>query len=282
MHRCRPANGELLVHGEPLTTEGATWCWQSGHRSALTRRRLLDPFTTECTNHDRKMPNPDIAPVSVCFEGSVTLLSDGEELTFGRLADVVVDSDNRMLHRVLGRVRSDGGRCWLSNVGTSIALVVSDLDGTSYARLTPGGSMPLPFARSAVAFSAGRANYRLTIEHAGLQTPIPLDPRVVVAERTVTASHLVFNDDQLALLGALARQRRTESASSSSTRRHLAQQLGWSQAKLGRKLDHLCIKLARAGVQGLVGVDGRAATQRQQVLADAAIELGLVAVDPPG
>jgi hypothetical protein len=230
------------------------------------------------------MPSHDIGRVSVVFEGSTVELSPGDAVTFGRHGDVVIDPDNRMLHRVLGRVWNDDTAWWLSNLGTSIALVVSDLDGASFARITPGGSIPLPFARSAVAFSAGRANYRLTLDLIG-RTPVAGEAvDVVSADRTVTASSLLFNDDQQALLAALVRHRRSASPTSSGTvtRDELARELGWSPAKLGRKLDHLCIKLARVGVQGLVGREGRHAMHRQQVLADTAVELGLIRPEPPG
>jgi hypothetical protein len=220
-------------------------------------------------------------PIVVDFEGATYEVNAGASLTFGRRGDVVVDPANRMLHRVLGSLTQRADGWWLSNVGSSIALVVSDLDGASFARVVPGGSMPLPFARSAIAFSAGRANYRLTVVQPGWTAHYAAPPELYPTEPTVTASRLVFNDEQYVLLAALARSRAVgpPGQPSVASRRQLARELGWSQAKLGRKLDHLCNKLARAGVPGLIGAAGRPAANRRQLLADAAVELGLVRND---
>jgi hypothetical protein len=231
---------------------------------------------------DQMMSNHAPDRILVSFEGATHAVAATDALTFGRHGDVVIDPANRMLHRLLGRFTNADGSWWLSNLGSSIALVVSDLDGASFARVVPGGSIPLPFERSAVAFSAGRANYRLTVEQLGWNPRSVVTGATESTEPTVTASSLVFNDEQYALLAALARHRSTGAPGQPMvSRRQLAQELGWSDAKLGRKLDHLCTKLARAGVPGLVGRAGRTADNRRQLLADAAVELGLVCREQP-
>ncbi len=54
--------------------------------------------------------------------------------------------------------------------------------------------------------------------------------------------------------------------------RQLANELGWSLPKFNRKLDHLCKKFARAGVQGVVGSAFGSATQRRVILANFVVE----------
>jgi hypothetical protein len=56
----------------------------------------------------------------------------------------------------------------------------------------------------------------------------------------------------------------------------VAARLGWTLAKFNRKLDHLCVKLARAGVAGVHGDLGQLATDRRRVLVEHALEVGLV------
>jgi hypothetical protein len=220
--------------------------------------------------------------LTVEFEGHVWRPVSGDEVTFGRAADIVVDPSNLSLHRVLGRIRRVDRRWFLANVGRSVSLVASDTDGASFARIAPGTEVPLPFPRTTVKFSAGRANYRLTIE---------VDPATWIGdttddgairpntlERTLTSSGLVFNEEQFALLCALAAPRLDGPITSADlpSNRQLARQLGWSPAKLTRKLDHLCAKFARVGVNGLVGSTAGTATERRLLLADLAVEHRIV------
>jgi len=58
-----------------------------------------------------------------------------------------------------------------------------------------------------------------------------------------------------------------------------ARRLGWSLSKFNRKLDHLCLKLSKVGVDGLHGEDGLQATGRRRRLVDHALEVELVSVD---
>ncbi len=229
--------------------------------------------------HDRT------AAPSLTVELDATLwqFGPGDEVTFGRDADIVVDPSNLSLHRVLGRLRCADGRWHLANVGRTVSLVASDTDGASFARIAPGTDMPLPFPRTTVKFSAGRANYRLTIEVDPASWVVdsnatsPTQPTSV--ERTLTASGLVFNEEQFELLCALAAPRLDGPITSADlpSNRQLARQLGWSPAKLTRKLDHLCAKFARVGVNGLVGSTAGTATERRLLLADLAVEHRIVA-----
>src|SRR4051794_9169720 len=68
-------------------------------RRGLLRLALLRPAGTR-----REMSDPNLY---VDFIGELSTVEPGDELTFGRQADLHVD-DNRHLHRVLGRFWSRG------------------------------------------------------------------------------------------------------------------------------------------------------------------------------
>jgi hypothetical protein len=88
-----------------------------------------------------------------------------------------------------------------------------------------------------------------------------------------------LNDDQRLLLAALCEPRLRDPADRWApvpSNRSVAARLGWTLAKFNRKLDHLCVKLARAGVAGVHGDLGQLATDRRRVLVEHALEVGLV------
>ena len=88
-----------LEPGRPQIVEpGATVYFGSRSFTVLGRRRVTD------------------LRLRVDFIGEVTEVEPGEELTFGRQADLHID-DNRHLHRVLGRFWSRGDAWWLTNEG---------------------------------------------------------------------------------------------------------------------------------------------------------------------
>lgn len=225
------------------------------------------------------MPEDDADGVTVVFEDVRRPLSAAESLSFGREADLVIDAANRSMHRRLGLIRHDEG--WvLENLGRSVTLVATDLDGASYARVTPGAVVPIPFANTALAFSCGSANYRMSL-HLGRPPSVtaPSEPsRLDATDATLTSTSIVFNDEQYVLLEALARSRFDGPVSPGAlpSNRQLARELGWSTTKLTRKLDHLCAKLAKAGLTGLVGDTADTATDRRLRLAEIAVEHRLV------
>ncbi len=202
-----------------------------------------------------------------------------ETLTFGRAGDVVIDETNRELHRVQGTISATNGQWLIENNGRSAALIVTDLDGASYVRIAAGATLPIPFKNNAVTFSAGRSNYRLQIEHPS--HPGPRSASVIassVADRTLTTGALVFNDEQFQLMVALSERRLIGpiTAADLPSNREVAKRLGWSLTKVNRKLDHLCIKLDKAGVGGLRGSIDNVAVERRLALADFAVERGIV------
>lgn len=55
-----------------------------------------------------------------------------------------------------------------------------------------------------------------------------------------------------------------------------ARRLGWTTTRFNRKLDNVCQKLAKVGVQGLHGAPGELASNRRARLVEYAIAVRLV------
>ncbi len=214
----------------------------------------------------------------VGFVGETRRLSEGNELTFGREAQLEIDT-NPYLHRRLGLFRFENGSWWLHNIGSAIALDVIDAQSSSRATVAPGAGMPITFEQCFVQFQASTVAYRLelTVETATVAgRPAVSD---LEGKKTLTASEVDLNDEQRMLLAALAEPRiRNVGAPRSAlpTNRQVAARLGWSMPKFNRKLDHLCTKFNRLGVPGVKGDLGKLATNRRQALVDHALRVQLV------
>ena len=219
--------------------------------------------------------------LTVEFAGEQRVLEAGDELTFGRSGDLVID-ENRYLHRLLGRFHAADGMWWLTNVGRAIALTVSDAESPSFARLSPGATVPLSFGAARVTFDAGGAMYQVNYEIEGTSARSDQPPGEELVdhdiEATKTASSLPLSDEQRLLLVALAEVQLREPGRDIElpTNRQLAASLGWTITKLNRKLDGLCRKYAAAGVRGLHGSSGELAKDRRSRLVEHAIQTGII------
>ena len=230
---------------------------------------------------------PDLV---VEFVGDERVLSPGDELTFGRSADLVID-ENRYLHRVVGRFAWTNGMWWLSNVGSAIPLAMADTDSPSFVRVAPGATVPIPFGSATLGFEAGGRSYELRVEVLSELTGFGLDPAAVEsdpdgagAELTTTAASLPLTDEQRLLLVALAEPRLRDVPGSEQlpTNRQIAHMFGWTITKFNRKLDGLCIKYAAAGVSGLRGSSDLLARDRRVRLTDHVVHAGIIsAADLP-
>ena len=216
------------------------------------------------------------------FVGDERALSPGDELTFGRAADLVVD-ENPYLHRVLGRFSWRDGMWWLANTGSSIALRLSDATSPSFVKVAPGVRVPVTFESSRLAFEAGASNYELRVE---LLTEFgPADERpdegAPDAEATTSASDLPLNDEQRLLLVALAAPALRDAGAEPElpTNREVAATLGWTITTFNRKLDGLCRKYSAAGVSGLRGSSDLLARDRRLRLVEHVVTSGVVGPD---
>lgn len=231
------------------------------------------------------------AELEVEFCGATNVVLPGSSLSFGRLADIVID-DNPYLHRLLGVFVERDGLWWLQNVGSRIVLDVADRGSASIFSIKPGAQSPVPFGEALVRFSAGRSSYEISVRCA-VQMEIPERVTPADGEHTITMGNLPMTRDQLRLVLALAEPSlrdpyQRELAIPSN--RQAAQRLGWTITRFNRKLDNVCQKLSKRGVPGLHGDIAELATDRRRRLVEYAIASGMVTpghlvlldADPPG
>lgn len=220
------------------------------------------------------------------FVGHERVLTPGDELTFGRSADLVID-DNRYLHRLMGQLSWSSAMWWLANTGSSIALRLADANGPSYTKVAPGSSVPLTFETASITFEAGGRSYELRTEllieaplfaiEAGVGEAGVGEHDGVDLEATTTVGSLPLNDEQRLLLVALAEPwLRADGPLELATNRQIAARLGWTITKYNRKLDWLCQKFAAAGVSGLRGSSDLLARDRRFRLAEHVLDAGIV------
>ncbi len=216
----------------------------------------------------------------VSFCGESIRLVPGRELTFGREADLIIDTDRR-LHRLLGRFRFERSFWWLDNVGSAIPLKVTDLDSWSSSELAPGATAALTFGRARLRFGVGDLSFAIDIESGApsLAPPVPLiedssSPTLVMVNVPLTA-------DQKLILVALSELALLDPSPTTQVppSRRAARRLGWSITTFNRKLDNVCDKYSRAGVAGLKGDTGALASGRRQKLVEHVVRNGVVRVE---
>lgn len=200
-------------------------------------------------------------------------------LTIGREADVVVD-DNPYLHRRFLQVGHSDGLWWIVNVGDQLTATVADSDGRVEAWLAPGARLPVVFSHTVVRFTAGPTTYELDI----FTENEMFTEAVTMPDSTgeTTVGLLPFTRDQLLLVLALAEpalRREGKGASSVPSSADAARRLGWKTTRFNRKLDNVCQKLAKIGVQGLHGAPGELASNRRARLVEYAMAVRLVTPD---
>jgi hypothetical protein len=222
----------------------------------------------------------------VDFIGEVTTVEPGDELTFGRQADLHVD-DNRHLHRVLGRFWSRGDSWWLTNEGRSITIQIADADSRSNVQLAPGSEIALSFPNSVLRFRAGITEYEIAVHvpdrgaDEGDDEDDPLDADAEDEGDTIALGDIMLTPEQRLLLLALGEStlRDPHSSDELPTNRAVARRLGWSITKFNRKLDNLCDRFTKLGVGGLRGSVDQLATDRRRRLVEHAVESGLITRD---
>jgi len=216
--------------------------------------------------------------LSVEFLDEMWELEPGQDLSFGRAADLVVDESNLFLHRVLGVFRHARSTWWLHNAGEWLELEVRTDRGSTHS-LVPGARVAL-VVPAMISFAAGKAKYAIRAVPAE-----PLDDsevRIVLdAPRTNRFGVIELNDEQRLVLTALCEKHLLDPSSNGSlpSNRAIAHRLGWSITKFNRKLDYLCRRLATAGVTGLKGAPGERAADRRLRLVEHALATELISSD---
>jgi hypothetical protein len=213
----------------------------------------------------------------VHFCGEEYDIRAGEVFAIGREGDLAID-DNPYLHRRFLELQNEGSLWWLANVGSQLTATISDEHGVMQAWLSPAARLPLVFNRTLVWFSAGPTTYELEVilEQAPF-TPVATRTPTEFGRTTVGRSD--FTPDQMLMVIALCEQallRGHYGAATLPTSGQAAARLGWTITKFNRKLDNVCQKLARAGVQGLHGGPDGLALNRRARLVEYALSTRLV------
>jgi hypothetical protein len=230
---------------------------------------------TASTDEAPVQPGTDERRVDIEFCGEWFSVTSGHEFTIGREGDLVVD-DNPFLHRRLLEIREFEGIWLLENVGSRLAVTVTDGGGRLQSWLAPSGRLPLVFGRTTVVFTAGPTTYEIALHVA---EPVFSETQPRSGEGTTTIGDVTFTLSQRQLILALAEPMLLREGSGMGeipTSSAAAQRLGWSVTRFNRKLDNVCDKLDRMGVQGLRGGVRSYATNRRIRLVEYALAARLV------
>ena len=231
---------------------------------------------------ERDTASPVSASPVLDFCGEITVV-DHEPFTIGRDADLVIEDDNRFLHRHFLTVSFRQGVWLLTNVGGQLTATVSDPDGRLEAFLAPGAVLPIVFEQTLVRFTAGPTTYEFTIR---LPLPSFVASRIDQADSgDTTVGRVIMTPDQMRLVLALAEpalRGGNRAATTMPSSADAAHRLAWTTTKFNRKLDNVCQKLAAQGVRGLHGEPGRLASNRRARLVEYALAVRLVTRDDVG
>nr|WP_231916256.1 hypothetical protein [Microbacterium karelineae] len=218
-----------------------------------------------------------LSAVRVEFSGETYSVDPGETFTIGREGDLEVD-DNPYLHRAFLELSCVDGMWWLANIGSRLSATVSSAGGAVQSWLSPGARLPLVFENSVIVFTAGPTTYEVSV-HVHLPTYAVSNQVQTSVSGETTVMPVRFTPSQKQLIVALAEpmlRREGVSVSDLPSSASAAERLGWSMSKFNRKLDHVCEKLDRMGVQGLRGAPGKLAMNRRARLVEYAVSSQLV------
>jgi hypothetical protein len=220
-----------------------------------------------------------VTPLKVEFCGEWYPVDPAQDFYVGRETDLTID-DNPYLHRRFLRIYQDFGLWWLGNVGALLSATVTDATGQVQAWLAPGAKLPIVFQTMHVMFSAGSTTYDFTIhaETDFYNTSIAAEN----SSGTTTVMPVRLTSSQRLLIVALAEHVLAQSVpgrGSIPSSAEAAARLGWSMTTFNRKLDNVCEKLDKLGVDGLRGGKSKLATNRRARLVEYAATSHLVSAD---
>ncbi|MDR2380523.1 MAG: hypothetical protein LBE08_05010 [Bifidobacteriaceae bacterium] len=229
-------------------------------------------------------PNGAKIPASREAGGGLTLefgdrvfeVSPTQGFTIGRSGDLAFP-ENRYLHRHFLRLQYEHDFWWLVNVGERISPTVSDSQTGTQCWLAPGARLPVIFGQTLVVFSAGSDTYQLVLRS---DAPVWRDSAIgATVSGETTVGGITFTKSQKQLIVALAEsalKRGHTGVSHIPSSAEAAQRLRWTVTRFNRKLDNVCDKLDRFGVEGLRGGPDVHATNRRARLVEYAVATGLV------
>ena len=221
-------------------------------------------------------PDAKVGPLKIEFCGEWYEVMHPNDFHIGRESDLVID-DNPYLHRRFLRIYEDFGMWWLANVGTLLSATVTDATGQVQAWLAPGARLPIVFSQMQVLFSAGSTTYEFTVHSP--QDYFNASAVHAGSGGETTMAPVALTTTQRLLVVSLAEQmlrRDSPGRGEIPTSAEAAARLHWSMTTFNRKLDNVCDKLSKIGVQGLRGGKGNLATHRRLRLVEYAVATRLV------
>ena len=224
-------------------------------------------------------PTGVVGGLQIEHDGIVHDLDPACSFTIGREGDLAIDS-NKYLHRRFLCLEVEAGVWWISNVGQQMSVSLSAGDGSFQARLGPGTRVPIVFLHTLLQFTAGPTSYDVLVSNRSASFEYRSTDRATVGEDTVGNVRLTASQKLLlvALCEPLLRER-DSGVSGIPTSAVAAQRLGWPVTTFNRKLDNVCDRLDRFGIQGLRGGVGNLASNRKARLVEHALLVQLVTVD---
>ncbi|MFF2369639.1 hypothetical protein [Agromyces sp. NPDC058110] len=220
-----------------------------------------------------------VRPLRVEYCGEWYTVEPGRPFSIGRESDLTID-ENPYLHRTFLTLSDEYGLWWLSNVGQLLAATVSDATGSVQAWVAPGAKLPLVFQQVQVLFSAGATTYEFSIHAEDDFYNTSLTATADGGGTTILP--VTLTSSQRLLVVALAERVLVQPSAGRATVPTSAEasaRLGWSMTTFNRKLDNVCEKLDRLGVDGLRGGRGKLATNRRMRLVEYAVATRLVSAD---
>jgi len=125
---------------------------------------------------------PPASPIEIYFGGAHRTASDS--LTFGRAAELVINEDDRFLHRIAGEFVCEGGAWELRNRGSRGPLQLFASDGV-HVVLPPGGRTVLTAGTGTISCRGGTQTYEITYRLPNLASVLPA-PMPTDGDKTAT------------------------------------------------------------------------------------------------
>ena len=220
-----------------------------------------------------------VGALKIEFCGEWYEVAHPDDFHIGRESDLVID-DNPYLHRRFLRIYEDFGMWWLANVGTLLSATVTDATGQVQAWLAPGARLPIVFAQMQVLFSAGSTTYEFTVYSSEDYFNTAAANAGGGGETTMAPVALTTTQRLLVVsLAEMMLRQDSPGRGEIPTSAEAAARLHWSMTTFNRKLDNVCDKLDKIGVQGLRGGKGNLATNRRLRLVEYAVATRLVSQD---
>jgi hypothetical protein len=192
-------------------------------------------------------------PLRIEFCGEWYEVAPPNEFLIGREGDLVID-DNPYLHRHFLRLHADFGMWWIGNIGNLLAATITDGSGGVHAWLAPDARIPIVFETMHVLFTAGSTAYDFTIHSS--EDYFNTAPSHGGVAGATTIEPIPLTTSQRQLIVSLAEGVLMESIPGKGeipTSAQATERLGWTITAFNRKLDNVCEKLDKIGVQGLRG-----------------------------